>query len=96
MSVHNAAPTDSQESHDQALAQGSIPVEGGGQVTVRYAAQDFKDVYLDEYTREPLPHHLVRAAIKDELDYFNTKVWELSDAKRLVGRKAVRSYALAG
>ena len=40
--------------------------------------------YLDEYTREPFDHALVRAAIQEELDYFNTHVWELCDAKRVM------------
>ena len=54
---------------------GTLPLEGGGSVHMRYALSDFKPQYLDEYTREPLPHHLVREAIQDELNYFNAHVW---------------------
>ena len=42
-------------------------------------------MYLDGYTREPLPSDLVQAAIKEELEYFNSKVWELSDARKVFG-----------
>ena len=53
--------------------------------------QHFKDVYLDEYTREPLPHHLVREAIREELSYFNKQVWELSDAQKVMGDKTAKT-----
>ena len=47
---------------------------------MHYSPKDFKDVYLDEYTREPLPHELTKQAIREELEYFNDTVWELADA----------------
>ena len=62
-----------------------LPVEGGGAVKIHFSPHDFRAQYLDEYTREPLPHTLVQAAIREELDYFNSKVWELSDARRVMG-----------
>lgn len=34
--------------------------------------------YTDEYTGERLPPNLIRTAIVEELDYFNSKVWEIS------------------
>ena len=76
----NAVPND-----PQALSPGTLPVEGGGTVQIHYKLQDFKHTYLDEYTREPLPHKLVMSAIQEELEYFNRHVWELSDAKRAMG-----------
>ena len=69
------------ESATSKVEPGTIPVEGGGFVRVHYSPQDFKAVYLDEYTREPLPSDLAQAAIKEELEYFNSRVWELSDAR---------------
>ena len=77
---------DQTESHEDKnkTAPGAIPCEGGGTVTIRYDVKEFKDTYLDEYTREVIPHHLVRAAIRDELDYFNSNVWKLSDAKNVL------------
>ena len=74
MSMHavNALETqkdpETQSSADHRTSPSSLPVEGGGGVKIMYYIKDFKEQYLDEYTREPLPHHLVRAAIRDELD----------------------------
>ena len=42
---------------------------------------------MDEYTREPLEHSLVREAIKEELEYFNQKVWELADTEKVLQNK---------
>ena len=64
---------------------GTMPCEGGGKVRIQYSPTDFKATYLDEYTREPLPSNLVQAAIKEELEYFNSRVWELSDARKVLG-----------
>ena len=47
---------------------GSLPVQGGGSVRIKYEPHQFKSQYLDEYTREVLPDHLVRAAIVEELE----------------------------
>ena len=47
------AATNSENFSKTDLEPGSLPVEGGGTVNIHYAAKDFKDVYLDEYTREP-------------------------------------------
>ena len=38
---------------------------------MKYEASNFKPVYTDEYTGEVLDHKLLRAAMEDELDYFN-------------------------
>ena len=35
-------------------------------------------MYRDEYTGEVLPPELIRAAIKEELAYFNAHVWEVT------------------
>ena len=69
-SVASKADASSPENSD---GPGSIPVEGGGYVRINHDIKDVKDPYLDEYTREVLPHDLVRDAIKDELNYFNSK-----------------------
>ena len=62
---------------------GSIPKESGGSVQIKYEMKNFRQVYLDEYTREEIPHHLVQQAIVEELNYFNDRVWELSDKTAL-------------
>ena len=66
---------------------GELPKQDGGTVKVHYALNDFRETYLDEYTREPLPHALVRDAIAVELNYFNNRVWELVDANKILGDK---------
>ena len=66
MSLHASSALATQ-SADHSTNPGSLPVQGG-EVSIKYDLKDVKDTYLDEYTREPLPHHLVRAAIRDELD----------------------------
>ena len=40
--------------------------------------ENFKPRYLDEYTGEVLPADLIHAAIVDELNYFNDRVWEIT------------------
>ena len=49
----------------------SVPNLNGGKVSIKYQECNFRDKYLDEYTGEILPKHLLRAAIEDELNYFN-------------------------
>lgn len=40
-------------------------------------------VYRDEYTNEILPPHLIQAAIIEELEYLNSRVWEMSNVKAM-------------
>ena len=39
------------------------------------------NIYKDEYTGEELPTHLVRAAMEEELEYFNAHVWDAVERK---------------
>ena len=66
--MNASAPAVPPESVPDHVHPGSIPVEGGGKVNITYDIKNFNETYVYDYTREPLPHHLVRAAIKDELD----------------------------
>ena len=50
-----------------------IKKTSGGYLSIAY--DYFKAMYTDEYTGEMLPGHLARAAMIDELDYFNEHVW---------------------
>ena len=45
-------------------------------------ASNFRAVYRDEYTGEILPHHLVRAAMAEDMAYFNKVVWEAVDTDK--------------
>ena len=48
---------------------------------IEYSSHNFKTVYKDEYTGEELPTHLVRAAMEEELNYFNLHVWDAVEQK---------------
>ena len=45
------------------LPSSSIPTTDGGTVHIHYHPHNFKQQYLDEYTREVLPLDLVKAAV---------------------------------
>ena len=51
---------------------------GGGHIELDWDDRNFKEVYRDEYTNEVLPSHLIKEAIKEELSYFNSRVWEVT------------------
>ena len=55
----------------------SVPKVNGGAMPIVYDQSNFKPRYLDEYTGEVLSPHLIRTAIEDELNYFNSKVWQI-------------------
>ena len=73
--------------------QGSIPPEGddefpgshitrtnGGKVKVDYTDDNFRPRYIDECTAEVLTPSGIRAAIVEELIYFNNiQIWQLED-----------------
>ena len=48
---------------------------------VNFKDECFKSQYLDEYTREVLPQHLVKEAMIDELSYWNSQVWQATPLK---------------
>ena len=52
---------------------------GGGHIELDWDERNFKEVYRDEYTGEILLTELIREAIKEELSYFNSRVWEVTD-----------------
>ena len=53
---------------------------GGGEIEVDFNTISFKTRYFDEYTGEPLPNHLVRAAMIEETSHFSEKaVWTAAD-----------------
>ena len=66
---------------------------GGGYMELEWDDRNFKEVYRDEYTGEILPTELIRAAIKEELSYFNQHVWEVTEKdgmRRFKDSKLVR------
>ena len=55
--------------------------KGRTPVRISFDDEHFKTEYKDEYTGAVLPMHLVKAAMIDELSYFNTNVWQVEDSK---------------
>ena len=47
---------------------------GGGEIEVDINTIHFKTRYVDEYTGNPLPNHLVRVAMVEEMPYCSTFV----------------------
>ena len=58
------------------------PKVNGGHVEISFDSRNFKPLYRDEYTNEVLPDNLVRAAICEELTYFNDRVCGRSRTSR--------------
>ena len=84
---------DATNSAGTTTAATAIPLTGGGEIPISYEAHNFKSTYQDEYTGEVLPTHLVRAAMEEELGYFNAHVWDAVEKKKaehLDGFKLVR------
>ena len=48
---------------------------------IEYLAHNFKAVSQDEYTGEILPNALVRAALIEDLNYFNKHVWDVVEKR---------------
>ena len=80
--------------HDTNIKASQIPTADGQVLPVNFSPDDFKHVYLDEYTGEPIPSHLVREAIAEELTYFNEVVWDaarVEDVREEEGHKMIRT-----
>ena len=84
MSASPIDPDSAQQIPEASSNRSKIPNVDGGFTQITYDPVNFREVYLDEYTREPLPLELVKDAIKEELNYFNSKVWALADARKIL------------
>ena len=56
----------------------------GGFTKLKWDERSFKQVYRHGYTNEVLPLDLIRAAIVDDLIYFNSKVWEVCETDAIL------------
>ena len=72
----------SQEEFGEA-SYSSVPKLGGGSPPVTYQEANFRHRYVEEYTGELLPTKLIRTAIEDELNYFNSKAWEITTEEEM-------------
>ena len=79
--LKNIAKSDNVTSPSTVAPSSKVPKVNGGHVEIHFDSRNFKDVYRDKYTNEILPSDLVRAAICEELAYFNDKVWEITDSE---------------
>ena len=52
-------------------------------IPIEYRESNIKDRYLDEYTGEVLPKHLIREAVEDDLNYTNGEVWKLGTVSEM-------------
>ena len=55
----------------------------GGVLPISYHPTQFRAKYVDEYTGEVLDSQLAQAAIMEELNYFNDRVWEVDTKKNM-------------
>ena len=68
---------------------------GGGKLEIKYEDRNFKEAYRDEYTNEILPTHLIRASIKEELNYFNERLGDHGDQQgQRLRRREGRSLSM--
>lgn len=82
----NALPIRSTHSQQHEFGEptmSKIPKMSGGQIPVVFKEGNFKRRYTDEYTGDKLPTPLIRAAIGNELVYFNDRVWELASKEEI-------------
>ena len=86
MSATPVDPDSAQQTPDPTPDRSQIRNVEGGFTHITYDPVNFREVYLDEYTREALPTELVKEAIKEELNYFNSKVWALADARKILSQ----------
>ena len=68
------------------LLSSSVPYTSGKNCIISYKPENFKDRYVDEYTGEVLDPAQIKAAIVDELDYFNSKVWQIEHINDMYGK----------
>ena len=62
------------------IGKNKMKTNGGGEIEVDFYTIKLKTQYFDEYTGEPLPNHLVRAAMIEEMSYVSEKaVWTAAD-----------------
>ena len=80
MMVCNAVSTTEPQDVPE-ISPSVLPNAHGENIPIEVDPSNFRKIYRDEYTGEELPHHLVRAAMAEELSYFNKVVWEATDAE---------------
>ena len=78
IATKSVPPPDTPSATD-GMKPSSVRRHRGGKMHISWDDVNFKTNYLDEYTGDVLPKKLVTEAIVEELEYFNSKVWEVTD-----------------
>ena len=63
---------------------GELPKQDLGTAKIVLDMKSSREVHLDQYTREPIPHKLIRYAETGKLNEINARVRELSNAKAML------------
>ena len=79
----NAASTIPTDHDDTTILGNSIKRASGGVLPIGYSPSQFRPRYVDEYTGQVLDPELARNAIIEELDYLNSRVWEISTKEEM-------------
>ena len=74
------------------LLTSSLLAGGYSAITV----DNWKPRYLDEYTQEILPQHLVQEAMLDEIKYFADHVVEITDTDKIHDYEDAKNWAAGG
>ena len=75
-----SSKTQSQPQESVSIGKTKLKKVGGSKVKVDFNTLNFETQYFDEYTGEPMPNHLVRAAMIEEMSYFSEKAnWTAAD-----------------
>ena len=81
--ITDAASTIPMDTDTETIAGSSIKRSSGGVLPIGYSPEQFRPRYVDEYTGQVLDPELARGAIIEELDYFNSRVWEISTKEEI-------------
>ena len=72
---------------DDALYKSKITKTNRGILNIVYDPSNFRSKYVDEYTGETLDPSLISAAMREELDDFNSKVWQIETKSNMQKKK---------
>ena len=81
--IADAASTIPMNPDAETILGSSIKRSSGGVLPIGYSPAQFRPRYLDEYTGQVLDPELARSAIIEELDYFNSRFWEISTKEEM-------------
>ena len=84
---NSAGMIPSKEGVDATPLTSAVPYTNGKKCIIAFKEENFKVKYVDEYTGEILDPEQIKAAIIDELSYFNEKVWQIERVNDMYKKK---------